>query len=529
MGQPELGIPPQNVPKVRPESGRPSPRRARAAGRDPSTAISGQRVLVVGLGRFGGGSGVTRWLVSQGARVTVTDQAPAESLVESIEGLGGLPLTLHLGGHDPADLQQCDLVIVNPGVVKSKSAFFQEIIRRGIPWTTEINLFCQRCPAPVIGVTGSFGKSTTCAMLAEALQASLAAPVMIRGHTKRPMFTAVRLGGNIGYSLLMDLPDILISDIVVLELSNAQLEDLPRINWVPDVAVITNLWPHHLDRYSSFKEYVSAKLNILRTTCNRQQAIGNRQQATSSGLWDQLSSRSRPTQTLVVGDLDPQAEAMLEERLAARSLVLPAQPSPFELVRVDPAACPTTLRIPGKHNQANAACVRTVCSTLGLAEDGVRATLAAFAGLPHRIQYVATIEGVDYFNDSKSTSPAATQVAVESFDRPIVAIVGGQCQEVPLTILAEILVRSCQAVICTGESGATLAEAVRGAAVPSRPVAHRVERLDDAVRMARHVARSGDVVLFSPGAPSFDRYTNFTQRGDHFVQLVQAMQNSRLV
>ena len=153
-----------------------------------SRTLKGLRVLVVGLGRFGGGVGVTRWLAGEGAVVTVTDQATPESLEESVAAIAGLGVTLHLGGHDPRDLDPTDLVVVNPAV--------------------EINLFCERCPAVVIGVTGSYGKSTTCAMLAAALRAACD--------------TGVYLGGNIGRSLLPDLPEMRGSDIVILEMSNAQ-------------------------------------------------------------------------------------------------------------------------------------------------------------------------------------------------------------------------------------------------------------------------------------------------------------------
>src|SRR3972149_5475781 len=136
-------------------------------------SLAGRRVLVVGLGRFGGGVGVTRWLASEGAIVTVTDQATHEALAESVAAIADLPVALHLGGHDEGDLDTADLVIINPAVNKSTSAFFQALVRRGIPWTTEMNLFCERCPAQVLGVTGSYGKSTTSTMLADVIRASV--------------------------------------------------------------------------------------------------------------------------------------------------------------------------------------------------------------------------------------------------------------------------------------------------------------------------------------------------------------------
>ena len=454
---------------------------------------AGRRVLVVGLGRFGGGVGVTRWLASRGAIVTVTDQATHEALAESVAAVADLPVALHLGGHDEGDLDTADLVIINPAVNKSTSAFFQAVVRRGIQWTTEMNLFCERCPAKVLGVTGSYGKSTTCAMLAEAMEACRRA-----GEAS---YTGVHLGGNIGRSLLNELPNIHETDWVVLEMSNAQLEDLPQIHWAPDVAVITNLFPHHLDRYSCFAEYAGAKLNITRHPDGRSK--------------------------IVVGELHPVAEDMLMDVIADRRDRVIRVPSP------DPAI---ELKVPGDHNQRNAACVLMVCRILGLNELIVRDALHDFRGLPHRLEFVRNLDGVDYYNDSKSTAPTATVIALEALRRPTVAIIGGQRKDVSLDECAIYLARYCRVLIGMGESGPDFADAVKTVACASSSEpphscggffddmnVHIVEALPDAVRLARAEAKPGEVVLFSPGAPSFDQYANFTARGRHFTDLVNVL------
>ena len=234
---------------------------------------------------------------------------------------------------------------------------------------------------------------------------------------------------------------------------------------------------------------------------------------------------------VIFGDLCPEAEQMLFQRLGATPMpgkdAAPGLGGTGSLLPVCRPATPIELRIPGKHNQANAACVLTVCRAMGFDEETTRSALASFSGLPHRIQFVRTIDGVDYFNDSKSTAPSATMVAVESFDRPIVAMIGGQKKDVALSAFCETLVRSCRAVVCVGECGASFAQAVRSVAAGEtharRTVVHRVQRLEDGLQLARHEARPGDVVLFSPGAPSFDGYANFTQRGDHFMRIVQSL------
>jgi len=293
---------------------------------------------------------------------------------------------------------------------------------------------------------------------------------------------------------------------VVLEMSDAQLEDVPRIKWTPALAVITNLSPHHLDRHSSYGAYLNAKLNVLGT--------------------------SPPAEAIIVGPVDSIAEKALAARLSDRST---------HCMRVARPASPIELQLPGRHNLDNAACVLAICGYLAIDDTVARRALGQFRGLPHRLELLRTIEGVDYFNDSKSTAPAATIKAVESFDRPIAAIVGGQLKDIPLDDWAEVMMQSCRTIICTGESGSRFAETLQGAKsaltaqqrrrspssssspAPENEQILQADSLSHAVYLARAAARPGDVVLFSPGAPSFDDYPNYVSRGLHFADLVKAL------
>ena len=435
----------------------------------PPTSLHNRRVLVWGLGRFGGGVGVTRWLAGLGAQVTVMDQAPASALADSLAALAGLLVDFHLGQERVDHLDHAELVVVNPAVIKWKSDFFREIIRRKLPWTTEINLFCARCPASVVGVTGSYGNSTTSAMVHQVLDLAC--------RSKSTKFRQVHLGGNIGRSLLTDLDAIAPNDIVVLELSNAQLEDLPQISWSPACAIITNIHPHHLDRYQHPEEYFEAKANIARDPAGRAPVIA--------------------------GPLDPRAEKILRRVLGDH---------PHRLIPIATPLLPIELVVPGAHNRDNAACVLTVTRTLGIGEEVARQALKSFRGLPHRLEFVQSQRGVEYINDSKSTAPSATIKAIESFDRPVVLIVGGQKKDVPLHELASVAARRCRAVVCMGEAGADFS-AVLGAKASVRGMA-------DAVHAARVLAQSGDIVLLSPGAPSFDAYHNYEERGKDFARCV---------
>ncbi|MGB2823557.1 MAG: Mur ligase family protein, partial [Phycisphaerae bacterium] len=223
-----------------------------AAGRNrrpPAAAVdpAGKRITVVGLGRFGGGVGVTRWLCERGARVTVSDKAPAEQLDDSVRRLDGLDVALHLGSHEERDFLEADLLVVSPAV-PPEMPMLRAADDAGVPRTTEINLFLHRCRAPVVGVTGTVGKSTTTAMIGE---------VLARRFT-------THVGGNIGRSLLSDLPRIRPDHVVVLELSSFQLERLPEIAVGPHVALVTNLAANHLDRHGTLEAYADAKKNILR-------------------------------------------------------------------------------------------------------------------------------------------------------------------------------------------------------------------------------------------------------------------------
>jgi UDP-N-acetylmuramoylalanine--D-glutamate ligase len=226
----------------------------------------------MGLGRFGGGIGVTRYLARAGAKVTVSDQAPAKELAESVAALEGLDVTLHLGGHEQADIVGCELMVVNPAVAFD-SPHLAAARNAGVRLTTEINLFLERSPAPVVGITGSAGKSTTTAMTGAVLAS--------RG--------SVHVGGNIGGSLLEELDRIRPDHVVVMELSSFQLAYLPLLGRSPHVAVVTNLHPNHLDRHRDLAEYAEAKKNIFRFQGPEDVLVLNRDDTVVAGWQGQAS------------------------------------------------------------------------------------------------------------------------------------------------------------------------------------------------------------------------------------------------
>jgi UDP-N-acetylmuramoylalanine--D-glutamate ligase len=437
--------------------------------------MAGRRALVVGLGRFGGGVGVTKWLVEQGARVTITDLAKPDSLADSVAAVEPLGVDLRLGGHEGISLDDVDLCVINPAVPKKRSSLFHQIAQRGIPWTTEINLFCVRCPAYVVGVTGTFGKSTTCAMLAHVLAQTDAGDVY--------------LGGNIGRSLLGELEHMGASSRVVLELSDAQLQDTPDVRWVPDLAVVTNIFPHHLERHDSFRAYVNTKLNLFRGT--------------------------PAPRSLVVGPMHPEAKTLFEETVEAYGVSI-------ETVADEGQALPTLL--PGKHNQANARCVVAAARSLGIDHAVAAEALATFRGLPHRLESLGELDGIRFVNDSKATSPSASLAAADSLSGPLVLIVGGQHVDGwDRESYARKLAGRCRAVLGMGEMGDAFTSAIREWS-PANPEVATFPDVKGAFEHARTIAREGDAVLFSPGAPSYDLYANYCERGDEFRSLFHAHQ-----
>ncbi len=460
--------------------------------------VRNKRITVMGLGRFGGGIGVARWLCGEGARVLVTDKASATELATSVGKLRGLPIDYHLGGHDDRDLDGCELLVVNPAVDKSQSPLFRSAVERGVPWTSEMNLFLERCPARLVGITGTVGKSTTTAMLGSILEAAEQRSAWPHGR--------VWIGGNIGESLLDRLPLMQRQDIVVLELSSFQLEDAASIKRSPNLAAITNIRDNHLDRHGNMAEYASAKANIFRFQ-KADDVIAVPDDPIVFETWPQLRSNPRVCRFRI----DDAGNMQMTGAIGDAGL----QRSPPNI----------RLAVPGRHNLENAATAVTLSSLLSVDGPIARRALADFTGLPHRLELVAERRGVRYVNDSKATSPEATITAIQSFDAPLVVIVGGSDKGASFDALARELTARAAAVICLGQTGTKLAIALgesRGSAA-ARVHVEIVADLPLAIRAADRLARPGHIVLLSPACASFDQFLNFEQRGDAFRRLVHEL------
>jgi len=423
--------------------------------------LDGKRVTVMGLGRFGGGVGVAKWLHGRGAHVLVTDMASAAALAQPLSELPN-GIEARLGEHTVADFTSADLVVASPAVSKPwNDLYLNAAIKTGVPITTEIGLAVDRLPdrTRIIGVTGTAGKSTTSAMIARALEAANA---------------RVHLGGNIGGSLLE--AEIRPSDFVVLELSSFMLHWLGQSAWSPGTAVVTNVTPNHLDWHETFEHYERSKRHV---------------------------AAHQQTGDLLLTDRWPELTAA---------------------TRVHPFDNIPTLALPGTHNRANAA-MALAATTATLDRHGIEHNrlalanaIAAFPGLPHRLQLVATHAGVSFYNDSKCTTPEAVALAVEALaDRVpranIHLIAGGADKGVDLAAIAN-LACAIGSLHTIGTTGPHIYELSA-----SRKAAHH-GTLDQAFTAAVGEARAGHAVLLSPGCASWDQFANYEARGALFAALV---------
>lgn len=464
-------------------------------------ALDGAQVTVMGLGHFGGGAGVTNWLVAHGARVLVTDMKPETELAEGIAAIKPLidrgVVTLRLGGHNVSDFTTCDLVVANPAVPKPwDNRFLRSAQAAGVPVTTEIRLVTERLPTQgrTIGITGSAGKSTTAAMIAYLLE---------------QLGQKVWFGGNIGGSLLPSIREIGDSDWVVLELSSAMLHWLGEgvghadmAGWSPGHGVLTNISDNHTDWHGSFEHYRESKLNLFRYRLRHGRAV----------LFQDREDH----------DLYQRVHA-----LCGGGEVVAAEAPEEAWLRPDSPR----LKIPGRHNMRNAECaIETVIGVL-LAEetDEERATspplrqrkarcrtaLAEFTGLPHRLQLAAEISGVAYFNDSKSTTPASCLLAVSAFEDAgrIHLIAGGYDKGADLGEVAR-LAPTLAGMYTIGQTGPAIAKAADGKAT-------ECDTLETAMERIRSKVKPGDVVLLSPACASWGQFVNYEERGERFCQLAR--------
>lgn len=452
--------------------------------------MKGKRVAFCGIG--GSNLPLISQFQSKGAKVLACDRRTRAELGETARQLESQGVELRLGEGYLKDLD-VDIIFRTPGM-KFHLPELEEARARGVAVTSEMEVFFDLCPCKIFAVTGSDGKTTTTTIISEMLKAA--------GKT-------VHLGGNIGRPLLPEIERIAEEDFAVVELSSFQLISMRRS---PDVAVVTNLAPNHLDIHKDMEEYVDAKKNILlhqnafgRAVLNLDNEITRSFVPLVRGEAMQFSRREKPQNGAYLSE----SGMILMSRFGVYTPILPAE----------------EIKIPGLHNVENY--LAAISAVWGYLKPQVMAEVArSFGGVEHRAELVRELDGVTYYNDSIASSPTRTISGTLSlYDRKIVLIAGGYDKKIPFDALGPAIVEKVKTLILMGNTAGKIEAAVRQAPEYHEgcPNILHVSNMEEAVQAARSCTKPGDIVSLSPACASFDLYPNFMARGNHFKELVNAL------
>jgi UDP-N-acetylmuramoylalanine--D-glutamate ligase len=443
--------------------------------------LAGKKVLVVGLARTG--VALAHFLTRAGSRVTVTDMASAGELADMRKLIQTLPVEEELEVPEPADVRRFDLILPSPGV-PPELPWLEAARRAGIPVWGELELASHFLTRPVIAVSGTNGKTTTTTLVGKFLAAS--------------GITAL-VGGNIGTPLVSLLEQQQDADYLVLEISSFQLDTAPHFH--PQSAALLNITPDHLDRYPDYAAYVASKARLFAAMEATEIKVLNYDdplvRPLGQGLGNVLyfSASERLTEGAWLAD------GAIKVRLTS------AQEYNFPLAEI---------RLKGAHNLENIMAATLLSLAAGAQARACREVLAAFAGLPHRLEWVANQAGVDFYDDSKGTNVGAVARSLSSFDRPVILIAGGRDKDSDFSLLNDLIRKRVKALVLLGETKERLARVWEDLAP-----AYLAADMNEAVARAAGLASPGEVVLLSPACASFDMFRDYAHRGETFQKAVK--------
>ncbi|HXU48248.1 MAG TPA: UDP-N-acetylmuramoyl-L-alanine--D-glutamate ligase [Candidatus Binatia bacterium] len=454
----------------------------------PAFDLRGKRVLVVGLARTGVAASL--FCSARGARVTATDRKNEHELAETAVLLRAAGVSLALGGHEQASLREQDLLVVSPGIPVN-APLLEDARKLGIPVWSEVELAWRFLRGKLIAITGSNGKTTTTSLVAHILKTS-AIPTLV--------------GGNIGVPLLSLVDSSSDATVTVAEISSFQLENVEEFR--PEVGVLLNLTPDHLDRHASFEEYAGAKMRMFENQSERDAAILNAD--------DPEVTRRMPNGPRIYW-FSRKKRVMAGAFLLEEQIVFRADGAETQLLR----RSDITLR--GEHNLENVLAACSAALLVGAPMAGIAEGVRSFAGVEHRLEFVGNVAGVQYYNDSKATNVDAALKAIEAFPKPqpssekgrLIVILGGKDKGSPYTPLREPLAARARDVLLIGAAAEKIAADLEGVTL-----LERAGTLDRAVQIAKDRAKAGDIVLLAPACASFDQFENYEQRGRIFKDLV---------
>jgi len=462
-----------------------------------------KKITVMGLGLHGGGLAVSQWLLRHGAEVIVTDMKSAEKLQESLDKLQQTAqevgakdkLLLKLNGHSDEDFVNVDMVIKNPGV-RQTSSFLKIARENNIPVVNEASLFMQLVRVPVIGITGSKGKSTTTALIGSILEKKYPKTLVAGNIKTTPLFAIA--------------DDVFVEDssipFVVVELSSWHLDDFEEIKISPSMAVITNLFPEHLNSYDSFDKYIESKFNIVRFQKTDDVAILN---------FDDLRLRSygkKLSQKVIWFSIESSVSCGVQ--IIDNKIVWHEQDNSIVLGEFN-------TQLYGKHNKSNIAAAVCVTRVKGVGIDDIVAGISEFSTLTGRMEYVGNIKERDWYNDTTATAPVAVEATLQSFEDRIVLIAGGSDKQSPVDALAQEIIKSVsKLILLPGEGTDKLVQVLEKNGF-SQFI--RVATMQEAVKEALSNSTPGQSIVLSPGFASFATFTHEYERGYVFVDAVKSL------
>lgn len=480
----------------------------------------GKRVIVVGAARQG--IALTRYLARNGASVVLNDRRNAAELQPAQHALAGERVEWVLGDHPLSLLESADVVCPSGGVPLSLP-LIREAQRRGIPLANDSQLFLEAAPCKVIGITGSAGKTTTTTLVGRIARAAVQPENGLDAMPGKG-YRKVWVGGNIGNPLIDELAQMRADDLVVMELSSFQLEVMTQ---APDVAVVLNLSPNHLDRHGSMPAYIAAKARILDFQAAQDKvgessyAVLNREDPQTWELADRVRGR------LVTFGLGRLKAGETGTFVAGDALYFQGEAGVAQIMTKDEVA------LRGEHNLLNVLAACATASAAGLPLTAMHAGVLGFGDVPHRLEFVRTWGGADWYNDSIATAPERSLAALRSFEEPIVLLAGGRDKDLPWDDFARFVAQRVDHLILFGEAAGKIAGVVNAQGGTGQSIT-QCTGLKDAVMAAAKLVSSSrtlpgeevevrKVVLLSPGGTSFDEFRDFEDRGEAFKKWVMEL------
>ena len=449
--------------------------------------LKNRKVAIIGLGVSN--IPLLDYMNEKEARVTVFDDRTIDKIpIEALEKIRKYEINSYFGEESLKNLKGFDIIFRSPSCMPNREEL-QEEVKRGAVLTSEIEMVLQMSPSTVIGVTGSDGKTTTTTLIYEIIKA--------KGYK-------CFLGGNIGTPLFTKIEEMMPEDVVVLEMSSFQLMGM-EIS--PQISVITNISPNHLNIHKDYEEYIEAKKNIFKNqdnngviVLNYDNEITKEFENEANGKVRFFSSKEKLSDGIILDD-----EIIKECKDKVRRHILDTK----------------NIKLRGNHNYENACAA--IAATEGLVDvDTQIDVISNFGGVEHRLELVREIDGVKWYNDSIGTSPTRTMAGLHSFDEDIILIAGGYDKHLDYKPLAKPILEKVKTLILMGQTADKIYYAVKEEAENENKQieTYVCQSLEDTVKMAHKVAKKGQIVLFSPASASFDLFKNFAERGKKFKELV---------